>query len=142
MNGSIYIVCKPVHSDRLLAEKYQHQTTGTRFGQETRLDVTIHGLQKTIDVDGVVDGFLREAKYVDEASAFYSKHIGQAGTGLDVHVKGWADELQRLSLAAQQNGFYGVKVFTNSGAAMQKAIELFGQEDWFKMIQFVYEGVQ
>jgi hypothetical protein len=102
----------------------------------------VNGVAKTIDVDGISDGFLRESKYIDSNSPFYSTKIGQLGTGLRVHVSGWGDELHRLSLAAQQHGYNGVKVFANDEEAIRIAQELYGREEWFKGIQFIFEGVK
>lgn len=124
-------------TSRKLAEEYQYQTSGTRFGSEVRLQVNVNGLPKTIDVDGIVDGFLHESKYIDSTSRFYSTRIGTLGTGLRVHVAGWGDELQRLSLAATQNGYRGAKVFVDDQEAIRLATELFGETEWFQGIEFV-----
>jgi hypothetical protein len=125
---------------RNAAEQYQHQTSGTRFGSEVRLNVNLNG-PRTIDVDGIVDGFLHESKYINSSSTFYGTKIGQFGTGLRVHVMGWKDELQRLSLAAQQNGYEGAKVFVNNEEAIKLAQELYGKEGWFKGIEFILKGL-
>ena len=125
---------------RSLGEKYQYQTSGTRFGQETTLNLNRNGTGATVDVDGIVGGFLHESKFIDPGSSFYSKMIGKLGTGMKLHVQGWGDELERLSLASQQNGYKGVKVFTNSQKAITIAQELYGDKDWFKAIQFVHEA--
>jgi hypothetical protein len=56
--------------------------------------------------------------------------------------QGWKNELQRLSLAAQQNGYKGAKVFVNNNEAIKLAQELFGKEDWFKGIKFISEALK
>jgi RHS repeat-associated protein len=122
------------------AEQYQYQTSGTRFGGEVRLGVNVDG-PRTIDVDGIVGGFLHESKYINSSSTFYRTRIGQLGTGLRVHVMGWKDELQRLSLAAQQNGYKGAKVFVNNNEAIKLAQESFGNEEWFKGIEFIFKAL-
>ena len=132
----------PLRPFRDVAERFQHQTSGTRFGEEIRLTFTQDGKSKTVDVDGIVEGFLHESKYIDSSSSFYSKPIGQYGTGLDIHVKGWANEFERLSIAARQNGYNGVKVFTNSQKAIDRAKALFEQEEWFRSIDFVLWNIE
>lgn len=132
----------PFKGFRNAGEKYQHQTSGTRFGQEVRLNVQVRGQNRTIDVDNILNNYLHESKYLDPNSSFYSRRIGRLGTGLDVHVRGWEDEFERLSLAAQQHGYSGVKVFINNNAAIQKAQELFRDKDWFKMIELVPEHLR
>jgi hypothetical protein len=42
---------------RSAAEKYPYQTSGTRFGDEVWLSVNVNGLPKTVEVDGIADGF-------------------------------------------------------------------------------------
>ncbi|MCB9148585.1 MAG: hypothetical protein H6641_07470, partial [Caldilineaceae bacterium] len=125
---------------RSTGERYQYQTSGTTYGQETQLNLVRQGANETIDVDGIAGNFLRESKFIDPNSSFYSKQIGKLGTGLNLHVQGWADEFERLALAAQQNGYKGVKVFTNSDEAIQIAKELYGQHDWFKTIELISQA--
>jgi RHS repeat-associated protein len=127
---------------RNTAEKYQYQTSGTRFGGETRLNVQVRGIDRTIDVDGIVNGYLHEAKYLDSGSSFYSKILGKLGSGLKIHVQGWEDEMERLSLAARQHGYGGVKVFTNNQDAIRVAKELYKGKEWFTNIQFIFEKVR
>ena len=88
-----------------------------------------------------MDGFLHESKYINSSSRFYGTKIGQLGSGLRVHVMGWKDELQRLSLAAQQNGYKGAKVFVNNEEAIKLAQELYGKEEWFKGIEVIFKAL-
>jgi len=129
----------PKRPFRSLAEKYQYETSGTRFGEELRLQVEVEGVQKTLDVDGVVGNFLHESKFIDTGSSFYTTQIGKLGSGMQVHVMGWQDELYRLSLAAQQHGYQGAKVFINSEEAIRVATEMFGKEHWFKYLELIYK---
>jgi RHS repeat-associated protein len=129
----------PKRPFRSLAEKYQYETSGTRFGEELRLQVEVEGVQKTLDVDGVVGNFLHESKFIDAGSSFYTTQIGKLGSGMQVHVMGWKDELYRLSLAAQQHGYQGAKVFINSEEAIRVATEVFGKENWFKYLELIYK---
>jgi hypothetical protein len=132
----------PKRPFRSLAEKYQYETSGTRFGEELRLQVEVEGVQKTLDVDGIVGNFLHESKFIDTGSSFYTTQIGKLGSGMQVHVMGWKDELYRLSLAAQQHGYQGAKVFINSEEAIRVATEMFGKENWFKYLELIYKVPQ
>ena len=125
------------------AERYQYQTSQTLLNQQTRLNITMNGKAGTVDVDGIVNNFIHESKFLDPATNFYSKQIGKGGpSGLELHVKGWGDLFQRQSVAAQQFGYQGVKVFTNSKEAVEMAKKLFGDKDWFKMIDIIYEAAK
>lgn len=93
----------------------------------------------TIDVDGIAQGYLHESKFIDSASGFYSKQIGSLGTGLELHISKWGSELQRLSIAAEQYGYNGVKVFVNDAEAIRIAQNLFGNEEWFRLVEIIYQ---
>jgi hypothetical protein len=124
-------------------EKYQYQTSGTRYGEEsTTLDVTVRGQARTVTPDNIVDEYLRESKYVDISREFYSKQMGRTGmTGLDWHVRGWSDQIERLSLAAEQHGYQGVKVFVSSQEALQKVIKLYPKSA-FPNVEFIFQPLQ
>jgi hypothetical protein len=117
------------------AESYQFRTSGTRFGKEPTLQVNIDGKSETIRPDNIVNGYLRDSKYLDPASGFYSKQIGKVGTGLDLHIKTWGDMVEKYSLAAQQNGYVGVQVLVNNQEAVKLASEMYAA---FKNVQFIY----
>jgi len=129
----------PFKSFRNVGERYQYQTSGTRYGQEPTLDVNVRGQAKTVRPDNIVDEYLLESKHIDISREFYSKQMGRTGTGLDWHVRGWSDQIERLSLAAEQHGYQGVKVFVSSQEALLKASELFRD---FKNVQFVFQPLQ
>ena len=56
-----------------------------------------------------------------------------------LHVSKWADELQRLAAAAEQHGYNGVRVFVNQAEVIPLAQELFGTQEWFRLIEFIYQ---
>jgi len=58
-------------------------------------------------------------------SDFYSRQIGKV-TGLRLHVSGWKDQIERLSFAAAQHTYSGVKVFVTSEEARKLATEMYG----------------
>jgi RHS repeat-associated protein len=131
----------PFKSFRNEGERYQYQTSGTRYEQEPTLDVNVRGQEKTVNPDNVVDEYLLESKHVDMSREFYSKQMGRTGmTGLDWHVQGWRDQIERLSLAAEQHGYQGVKVFVSSQEAVLKAINLYQRD--FPNVEFIFQALQ
>jgi hypothetical protein len=119
-------------------ERYQYETSGTRYGEEPTLDLVRNGKPDTVKPDNIVGEYLHESKHVDMAREFYSKQMGNTGkTGLDWHVAGWRNLIERESLAAAQNGYRGVKVFVDSLEARAKAIELYGED--FKNVEFILQ---
>lgn len=125
----------PFKSFRDAGEEYQYRTSGTRYGQEPSLQIEVEGKTTTLRPDNIVDGYLHESKWIDVQSEFYSKPIGNLGTGMELHVKTWSSMVERYSLAAQQNGYLGVKVFVNSQEAVEIATRMFVD---YKNVFFIF----
>lgn len=125
----------PFRSYKNEAEQYQHRTSRTRFGDEPYLDVEIEGQTHTLRPDNIADGYISESKWMDPQSQFYWKQFGTE-TGLDWQVQGWAQQVERYSLAAQQHGYHGVKIFVNIEEAALKAAEMYGR--LFPNVEFIF----